>query len=387
MKVTSPQSILSEAFATAARVIALRSAPGRPEHPVRLNLLIQSDSSQTLSVVGLDTNSRRQLVVTIPADVEVAGAVLVDAGLLTKLVSKMPEGDIALLEDGGDGLLMEASVGQYRLPMGDKVAFQEVSPPPFPDGVEEIEVPAEDLLAAIKKVGYACLHSDVSDNKVALTGVRFAVSQDGDTICRELIATDAHRLALSAIPLVGPEAQFTIPWNAISDLAYLLKNLSDTVKIAFDQSRVRFRLGKYELTVYFIDAQYPNVKGLIPKIEAYSTKLTFVKSQFVDALDRVAVMASQSQSIVDLVYDAQGSIELLGDAREIGKAMEAVPLVAHEGDPITISCNYVYLLEAVKTFEEQFQLCLGPSPTSLMLVTQEGGSHKSGLMPIDKKRR
>jgi DNA polymerase-3 subunit beta len=246
-------------------------------------------------------------------------------------------------------------------------------------------LPSQALLEGLK----GALFSTSSDEtKQVLTGVHITV--DAESL--EFAATDGHRLSvvqtLNAGPndgAVQPSVAFnvTVPAKALRELERMLQLNAAEVDVAvrFDQGQLVFEWANQRLTSRLLEGQYPNYRQLIPK--QFSRQMSLDRRLFVAALERIAVLADQKNSIVKLTLDSVNQEVVLSvDAQDVGSGREAVPAQI-SGDDLEIAFNVRYLLEGLKvinTAEVQMQFNTSTSPS---IVSPLGGMKMTYLiMPV-----
>jgi DNA polymerase-3 subunit beta len=130
-----------------------------------------------------------------------------------------------------------------------------------------------------------------------------------------------------------------------------------------------------------LEGQYPNYRQLIPR--QFSRQMTIDRRSFVAALERIAVLADQKNSIVKFSLDQTNQEVVLSvDAQDVGSGREGVPAQI-SGDDLEIAFNVKYLLEGLKVFntvDVQMQFNTSTSPA---ILSPLGGMKMTYLvMPV-----
>ncbi|HAG79889.1 MAG TPA: hypothetical protein DCL61_01685, partial [Cyanobacteria bacterium UBA12227] len=109
--------------------------------------------------------------------------------------------------------------------------------------------------------------------------------------------------------------------------------------------------------------------------------------QFLAAVERVAVMASQKSNIIKLDLDSENQqLTLSIDAADVGSSLEVLP-VQLSGESLSIAFNVKYLKEAIKAIpasEVKVQLNSNTSPVVLspVVLSQNIMAASMLLMPV-----
>lgn len=373
-----------------------RAVPSRPSHPVLANVLLTAiEDSQHIRLTGFDLSLGVQT--GFAAQVEEGGSLTLPAKLLSDIVSRLPDGEITLEMVSGEALAtLTCASGRYQVRVGSD-DFPEL-PVVVNGGVAHL--PVESLIEGLRGSLFA---TSTDETKQVLTGVHLTVTQDG----LEFAATDGHRLAV--VQTLNPEDEasasaksgksgkakaeteseeasefdVTVPGKALRELERMLQLQPSTEPIAvqFDQGQLIFEWANQRLISRLLEGQYPNYRQLIPR--QFSRQMTAERRLFTGALERIAVMADQKNSIVKLNLDSVKQEAVLSvDAADVGSAREAIAAQI-SGDDLEIAFNVKYLLEGLKsvtTSEVQMQFNASTSPS---ILTPLGGLKMTYLvMPV-----
>jgi DNA polymerase III subunit beta len=378
MKLICTQSDLNTHLSLVSRAV-----PSRPSHPVLANVLLNADEDiQQVSLTGFDLSLGVQT--SFKVSVEEGGVLTLPAKLLSDIVSRLPDGEITL--DGGTDetlVTITCAAGRYQVRGMGAEEYPEL--PTLTDG-DVAYLPVEALLEGLR----GSLFSTSSDEtKQVLTGVHIAVDAEG----MEFAATDGHRLAVVETTSVDGEkngkvkdsAKFdvTVPGKALRELERMIQiNASaEPIAVKFDQGQLIVEWANQRLTSRLLEGQYPNYRQLIPK--QFSRQMTCDRRLLTSALERIAVLADQKNSIVKMgLSTAEQETILSVDAQDVGSGREAVPAQI-SGEDLDIAFNVKYLLEGLKaltTTEVQMQFNTATSPA---ILTPLGGMKMTYLvMPV-----
>ena len=366
MKLTTDTHSLSQAIALASRAV-----PSRTTRPILGNLLLEA-SGEDLRITGF--NESMGIACTVPATVEQIGQVTVPARLFSDLVSRLPGGVLALdLDPETYQLSLDTLGGTYKvstLPAEDYPAI------PQPEHPLVFTMPAPDLLDRLKFVAPAV---SGDESKVVLTGAHLSCSADG----LDFAATDGHRLAL--FDGEGPTERFdvTIPGSALRAITDAFKGHQGEVTVTLDepgslQVLAQFEVPGYRVSTRLIDGQYPQYRKLLP--EKFGSQVELDRKPVIEALERVAVLASQRNNILKLDC-LEGYLVISCEAAGLGSARETLtaPLT---GTPVTLAFNSDYLLEGLRAFPQDTVYLHLNTPTSPVVLQGPGPERRCLIMPV-----
>jgi DNA polymerase III subunit beta len=359
MKLICTQSELNTHLSLVSRVV-----PSRPSHPVLANVLLKVDEeAQQVSLTGFDLSLGVQT--SFKAQVEAEGRLTLPAKLLSDIVSRLPEGEITLEDSEKDSIVtLTCSSGRYQVRGMSAEEFPEL---PSVGETEVVHLPVDALSEGLRGSLFA---TSSDETKQVLTGVHLSAEADG----LEFAATDGHRLAVvQTVAEEGatqdePSFKVTVPAKALRELERMIQMNANGAPVAvrFDQGQLICEWANQRLTSRLLEGQYPNYRQLIPR--QFSRQVTVDRRFFVSALERIAVLADQKNSIVKLSLDnLKSEIVLAVDAQDVGSGRETIPAQI-SGDDLDIAFNVKYLLEGLKSFttsEVQMQCNTSTSPAVL----------------------
>ena len=376
MKLTCSQAALNSNLQCVSRAVA-----ARPTHPVLANVLLTADEGTgKVSLTGFDLSLGIQT--TFTAAVEKSGAITLPSRLLRDIVSRLSTDSPLSLQspsapasdsagDGeGDNLSFQltARTGAYTVRGMPAEDFPEL---PMVQSTVAIPLPAASLRDGLARTLFA---TSSDEAKQILTGVHLAVSPSG----LEFAATDGHRLAVltQSNGNSGVEDEgfaVTIPARSLRELEQLLASHGDeTVDLYHNQGQVVFQRADQVVTSRTLDGVYPKYDQLIP--ETFSRSLTVDRLLMITALERVAVLADQQNSVVKLsIAMAEGQLRIGAEVQDVGRGDESVPLADGEGGDVDVAFNVRYLLDGLKalpTPDVKFQM---NNPTNPVVLRPHGG--------------
>lgn len=219
MKIRVERDVLAEAVAWVAR-----SLPARPPAPVLAGLLLKAeDGALSFSSFDYEVSAR----VSVDAEVEEDGTVLVSGRLLADICRALPNRPVEISTDGVRATVVCGSsrFTLHTLPVEEYPALPEM---PTATGT----VPGEVFASAAAQVAIAAGRDDTLP---VLTGVRIEI--EGDTVT--LASTDRYRFAVREF-LWKPEnpdasAVALVPAKTLLDTAKALTS-GDTVTLALSGS-------------------------------------------------------------------------------------------------------------------------------------------------------
>jgi DNA polymerase-3 subunit beta len=347
VKVFCRRKDLYEGVQTVGRVVSARSTL-----PILSHILLQA-SEDRLRLVATDFEIGMD--VTVPASVDVEGAVTVPARLLIDILGSLPDTDVALSVDENNVIELKCLRSEYVLRGLPAQEFPKL--PEVEDG-RAVEVEQALLRQLINETIFAV---STDETRALLTGA-LAVLGDGFI---KMVATDTHRLAVSTMPAPtvvlgageeeeGPgfDSGVIVPARALRELARVL-DVEDGPKLQIHATRnqILFRMEGMSLVSRLIDGQFPNFERVIPK--ECQKRLVLNAQELLAALRRASsILPRESANRVVLRTVEEGLVDITAEAGEVGRAHEQIE-ARHEGDAVEIAFNVRYLIDMLSITEAE----------------------------------
>ncbi|MFJ2292071.1 DNA polymerase III subunit beta [Streptomyces sp. NPDC087894] len=334
MKIRVERDVLAEAVAWVAR-----SLPARPPAPVLAGLLLKAeDGALSFSSFDYEVSAK----VSVDAEVEEDGTVLVSGRLLADICRALPNRPVEISTDGVRATVVCGSsrFTLHTLPVEEYPALPQM---PTATGT----VPGEVFASAAAQVAIAAGRDDTLP---VLTGVRIEI--EGDTVT--LASTDRYRFAVREF-LWKPEnpdasAVALVPAKTLLDTAKALTS-GDTVTLALSGSGAGEGLIGFEgagrrTTTRLLEGDLPKYRTLFPT--EFNSVAVIETAPFVEAVKRVALVAERNTP-VRLSFE-QGVLILEAGSSDDAQAVERVDAVL-EGDDISIAFNPIFLLDGLSAID------------------------------------
>jgi DNA polymerase-3 subunit beta len=334
VKIRVERDVLAEAVAWVAR-----SLPARPPAPVLAGLLLKAeDGAVSFSSFDYEVSAR----VSVEAEVDEDGTVLVSGRLLADICRALPNRPVEISTDGVRATVVCGSsrFTLHTLPVEEYPALPQM---PTATGT----VPGEVFASAAAQVAIAAGRDDTLP---VLTGVRIEI--EGDTVT--LASTDRYRFAVREF-LWKPEnpdasAVALVPAKTLLDTAKALTS-GDTVTLALSGSGAGEGLIGFEgagrrTTTRLLEGDLPKYRTLFPT--EFNSVAVIETAPFVEAVKRVALVAERNTP-VRLSFE-QGVLILEAGSSDDAQAVERVDAQL-EGDDISIAFNPTFLLDGLSAID------------------------------------
>lgn len=273
------------------------------------------------------------------ARVEDVGQTVLPGKLLTEIVRSLPEAAIMISTDiSGTAKITcaQSSFTMKTLAPDDYPKFPEVTPS------DTVSLPTEEFSHVVHQVSRSVSRDET---RPILTGILMAVE---DGVLR-MVATDSYRLCIkeAAVSGVSGGIELVVPGKAMEDVAKLVGS-AERVSIGVSENQVVFTFGNTTFISRRIEGTFPNYRQLLPK--EFITKAVVDRTEFLEAVKRVSLMAQHSSPIRIRVNTGNHTLTLSAASPDIGEASEDIQ-VTPEGEDIEIAFNHAYLLDGAAVAE------------------------------------
>jgi DNA polymerase-3 subunit beta len=364
MKLTCTKDELAEKLQVAGRGVSTRTTV-----QILAGILLRADGGRlSLSATDMEISLR----VSLEAQVEDEGSVVVPGRLLVDIVRLLPAGEVTISHRSEEGVVeLTCGSASYRL---NTYAAEDFPRLPEIEDEAAFTVDKEAFVDTIARVGRSASRDE---SRPVLTGV--LVRFEGDKLV--MAATDSYRLSVKETSLSdspGREIEAIVPARALAELARIAQGgESGTIQVGVQENQVVFGVDDVWLTARRIDGQFPNYKQLLP--ESFEAEVTMPREEFLDVVRRTSVLA-QRKSPLRLRFE-DGELTVSAQTQDVGEAHESLP-ISYSGEPIEIGFNADFLRDGLESVNDESVRLKLISPLRPGLIHGESDDFLYLIMPI-----
>ncbi len=357
-----------------ALLVPLQSVSGIVEKrhtlPILSNVLIEKKGDAlTLLVTDIEIQIRNSTTAALGAD---DVAITVGARKLQDILRALPNSAEVQLTLDDKRITLKAGKSRFQLQTLPAADYPRLSPP------EGEGLSFTTTQKAFKKqlalVQYAMAQQDI---RYYLNGLLLVVA--GDLL--RMVATDGHRLAYAASPLVGdfPRTDVILPRKTVVELARQLADSDDPLEVTLVGNQIVFRFGHIELISKLIDGKFPDYERVIPQGHPKLVKAS--RLALLQALQRAAILTNEKFRGVRLML-SEGSLKLVSTNAEQEEAQEELE-VDYSGDPLDIGFNVTYLLDVLTNLSaNEIEIRFNDGNASALFGLADNTDFKYVVMPM-----
>jgi DNA polymerase-3 subunit beta len=338
--------------------------------PILSNVLIDG-AAEALSFLATD------IEIQISARSGLAGArearaLTVGARKLLDILRALPEDAEVSLQPQDKRLLVKAGRSRFSLQTLPAEDFPRLAK--AAGEVARFAMPQKALRRLLGLVQYGMAQQDI---RYYLNGLLMVV-EAGEL---KLVATDGHRLAYASLPLAAnlPRQEAIVPRKTVTELAKLLAESDDEVRIELSATQAGFSFGAIELVSKLIDGKFPDYTRVIPT--QHKNRMQAEREPLRQALQRAAILSNEKFRGVRWVL-TDGSLKIVSSNADQEEAQEELE-VRYAGDALDIGFNVNYLLDVLNNVPgNELECAFGDSSSSALISYPSEKGFKYVVMPM-----
>jgi len=335
MKIIVNSLDLNDAVAKVAKAL-----PNRDVAPVLECIKITAENDRlTLYATDKDLAIEK----SIDANVIVGGGILIPGKIFGEYIRNIADnGSDILLEVTDDNRLFISSANsECTIGTLDIMEYPEVE---SISGASYFAIQEMNLKEIINNVIFAVA---TDDSRPMLKGVHFEAKQ----YTLSAVATDGYRFALSkkALEERVDEISATIPSRSLSELAKLLSDSDNILKVFIENNYLMVSMENTKLFTRLLSGQYIKYDNIVPK-EFLST-LVVNKETFEKALNTAAIM-SRSEKNNLVVFNIEEYSMTISSTSQYGTAKENIT-ISLNGKDIRCAYNSRFINDCLKVMSAE----------------------------------
>jgi len=326
MKFQADREVLSDAVSFLVRLLS-----PRPQLPQLSGVMIEATKDEVvLSIFDYEVAAR----VKIAAAVEAPGKVLVQARLLSEIVSKLPASSVSLVIDE---TRLQVTSGSSKFSLSSMATTDYPDTPEFPAATGKVS--ASEFTNSVAKVASAASREEV-------TPVLTAVMIQADAKNLTMVATDRFRVAVKSLPWTGKaiDRDVLIPARVLNEIAKTFSHEGD-LELAFGETEkemIGFSSGNKTVSTATIKGKYPAVLQLFPQDTENFAVLN--NQELLNATRRVALVVDREKPLRYKFSEGELSLESIGS--DVADASEQIACSLKGGETL-VSLRPQFLSDAL----------------------------------------
>lgn len=311
---------------------------------------------------------------TAPIDAEISeyGDIAIEAKLFNDIVRRLNGDTITMETDEKNAVNIVSGTSQFQIMGQNGDDF-----PELPE-VEQENVYSISQLKLRDMIRQTIFSIAQDDSKPVLTGELLELRQG----TANLVSVDGYRISFRKNPLLhsSEETEVVIPGKALGELNKILsQEENDAVSIFLTERHILFDIGTAVMVSRLIEGDFIRYGQSFS--DDYKTKVVIDRTGLIQALERASLVSRDNRNTpVRLEIGAKG-MEISARS-DMGTAHEEIGAEV-EGDGLTIAFNPRYLIEALRSIEdEQVKIHFMASLSPCTVLPVEGDRYKYLILPL-----
>ncbi len=311
---------------------------------------------ETLTICGYDLEKGVRTMGTVVAMEE--GAVIINAQKITSIVRNFPDCDICIASDERNMVHITGGMSDFTIHGVTAEAFPNL---PVLGGDNAFHISRPLMKDIINSTVFAVAQSEA---RPILTGELFMIENHTLTV----VALDNFRLAMreekNCVFDNDNTFSFVVPGKALMDLAKLLDDSEDPLRVEFTAKYIIFKLND---TVFFsrlLEGEYLDYKRALPT----SNKIfaTIDRSDFIESAERASLLVDEKLRTPLRCRFEDGRLNI-SCSTQYGTVNDNIR-IEKEGDDIEIGFNNRYLLDALRACKDEKIVASMSTPLMSMII-------------------
>lgn len=318
------------------------------------------------------TDLKIGITTEVDIDSQEDGALVINAGLILSVISKMPGEVVYFTSDENNRVVIESEMSEFvinALPAEDFPKF------PSADEAKTVKINSGELKEAINGTKFA---TATNDNMPVITGVKMEVNDDK----LRMVAIDGFRLALRDSALnetPGESFEAIVPGKAMNELSNMIASNDEPVEIELSKSQIFFNTPEALFTSRLIDGEFIDYNSIFPKES--TTRFVIDKNELLDCCERARLISKQEANNLIRMDIGSGKLEISSNSDQ-GKFQDVLN-IENQGDNLVIAFNSRFFIDALKAINDKevlVEMTTAVGPAELKPI--EGEEFSYLILPV-----
>lgn len=369
MKFTIDKNILLESLVNVVRAI-------NPKNIIPiLNGIKFELTSEGLNLIASDSDLTIKSFIPNSdiKSIDEEGTIIIQSKYIIDIIRKLPSDEINIEVIDGLKIRIYTDNSQYNLNCLNTEDYPQII---LEDSINPIVIKSDILKSMIRQTIFAV---SLQESRPLLTGLNLKINENR----MEVVATDSYRLAKKTITLdeTYPEnIDITIPGKNINEFDKIMSDDED-VEIHLFSNKILFKYKNILFQSSLLNGNYPNTSNLIPN--EFEIIINSSLNDFYASIDRAALLTQSKDKNIVRMETNNDDLNISSYASEIGKVEDRIKVRKNTEKNIAISFSAKYMMDALKTFnEDELLILLNNDSSPIILKSIKDESLIQLILPI-----
>jgi DNA polymerase-3 subunit beta len=288
------------------------------------------------------TDTELTIEKTIKADVLMEGETVVTGKMFGDFIKKLEGEQVELSKLDGNDLTIRYADSDSRMQVFSAEEFPKIN-----KDINEnyFEIKQADFKSIVDKTVFACA---TDESRPILKGCLFEIEDNVLTA----VALDGFRMSIVEKDVLSGSGNFKaiVPARTLSEITRLLEKDDDLLRISVQKNSLMVSIGTTVLISRLIEGEFIKYRQILPT--SFITNVRINKQLLINSIERASVVA-KSDKLNIIRFDVKEEFLNISSKSEIGNVNENIA-INMDGKDIVIAFNGKYLLDYLKTTDEEF---------------------------------
>jgi DNA polymerase-3 subunit beta len=319
--------------------IVLKAVTGKSTIPTLDCIAIETKEDK----ISLTTNNMELGINTlVESHIIEEGSILVNAKIISDIVSKLPEDEVEFDADSEQNILLKCEKSKFNI---SGMSSEEFTFLPEMQKSNQIEISQFSLKEIIRQTIFSV---STNENNRILTGELFEIKDN--YLC--VTSLDLYRVAVRRVMLDKEydPIKVVIPGKTLNEISKILNgNSDDMLTIYFSSNHILFEFDDTIVLSRLIEGNYYDINRMISN--DYETKITINKAELFGSIDR-AILLLREKDKKPVVMNIKENIVTMEMKTLLGSMDESFE-IEKEGEDIVFAFNPKFLIDILRVIDDE----------------------------------
>ncbi|MBR5269506.1 MAG: DNA polymerase III subunit beta [Anaerotignum sp.] len=308
----------------------------------------------------------------IEAEIEERGEVAIEARIFNEIVRRLNGETVTIETDDKFAVTILSGTSEFKIMGQSGDDF-----PSLPEVEQEKVYSIEQ--AKLRDMIRQTIFSIAQDgSKPVLTGELFELKNDSVNV----VSVDGYRISFrkNSLMMGSGETEVIVPGKTLTELNKILsQEEEDTLSMYLTDKHILFDLGNAVMVSRLIEGDF--IRYAQSFSEDFKTKMIVDKSELIQALERASLVSRDNRKTPVRLMLRHGGMDITARS-DMGTAHESISAEV-EGDDLSIAFNPRYLIEALRSIEdESVKMIFMASLSPCTILPVSGDAFKYLILPL-----
>lgn len=349
--------------------IVIKAVPTRTTMPILECILIDASKDE---IKLLANDMELGIETTIEGTIEEPGIIALDAKIFSDIVRKLPDNDVVIQSDQSLNTFITCEKAKFNI-MGK--SGEDFSYLPTVEKNKPISITQFTLKEVIRQTIFSISDNDTNP---LMTGELFEIHENK----MRVVSLDGHRISIRSIDLQNSFGDYKVivPGKTLQEISKILPGSAEEyVDIYITENHIIFEFEKTVVVSRLISGEYFKIDQMLSS--AYETKVVINKREFMDCIERAALLVKEGDKKPIIMDIKDDSIELKITSF-IGSMNEEIE-ITKAGADMLIGFNPKFFIDALRVIDDDEITMYMVNPKAPCFIRNEEDQYIYLILPVN----